>query len=389
MSARIPFFVSLLLVLSLAVQGAAKDLRQMDRTEQMQALLNAYNQKIGLAATSLGEAAMPVGGIVDKCGLPLALQIRLLEANYGTIAGFEEVMARPTNLPLSFDTPGGHFKIHYTTTPGSRDTIPTKYGDQNRNGVPDYPEIVGRIADSCWEHHVNELGLIEPVSDAGEGGDARYDIYLKDVGASIYGSTVPESDIISGEFVKTTSWMELDTKYEDYSGYANRPIEALQVTIAHEFFHSIHLTYDGREACTAPNCTNNYNPYWLEMSAVWMEEETYDGVNDYYNYLQFYLPTIHKAPYYISNDGLNIYGAGLFPIFLAERYGKDIIRRVWEYCGATPGENFFSGALQNALSDQTNGTVNLEQTWVEYSRWLFFTGEQGADWAIFFRSGQL
>ncbi len=374
MSARFPYFVSLLLVLSLVVLASAVDLTQMNRIEQMQALLNAYVERHESASTSLGDGDMLPMGMAQKCGLPLAMQIRVFENQYGTIAGFEEVMARPTNLPLTFDSPGGHFKIHYTTTAGSRDTILTKYGDQNSNGVPDYPEIVARIADSCWEHHINELGFIEPISDETSGGDSRYDIYLKDVGANVYGSTVPESDFISGEFVRTTSWMELDTKYEDYSGYATRPIEALQVTMAHEFLHAIHLTYDGREVCTAPDCTNNYNPYWLEMSAVWMEEETYDNVNDYYNYLQFYLPTVHKAPYYISNDGLNIYGAGLFPIFLAEKYGKEIIRKVWEYCGATPGENFLSGALQSALFDQTDGAVNLEQAWTEYSRWLFFTG---------------
>ena len=389
MSARIPFFVSLLLVLSFAVQATALELSQMNRTEQMQALLNAYNEKFGPASTSLGDGIVLATGITQKCGLPLALQIKAFENQYGTIAGFEEVMARPTNLPSTFDSPGGHFKIHYTTTAGSRDTILTKYGDQNSNGVPDYPEIVARIADSCWEHHINDLGFIEPINDETSGGDSRYDIYLKDVGASVYGSTVPESDFGSGEFVRTTSWMELDTKYEDYSGYANRPIEALQVTMAHEFFHAIHLTYDGREVCTAPNCTNNYNPYWLEMSSVWMEEETYDDVNDYYNYLQFYLPTIHKAPNYISNDGLNIYGAGLFPIFLAERYGKDIIRKVWESCSGTPGENFLSGALQSALSDQTNGTVNLEQAWTEYSRWLFFTGGRARTRTIFLRSSRL
>lgn len=378
MSLRFAFIVSLLFVLSLVGQLVAVDVTQMNRTEQMQALLNAYLQKFDLATTATGEDEVAASGILAKCGLSLAFRNKALEDEFGTIAGFEQVLARPNNLPLTFDSPGGHFKIHYTTTAGSRDTIQTKYGDQNSNGIPDYPEIVARIADSCWEHHITELGFIEPINDAPYGGgDSRYDIYLMDVGSRVYGSTVPDTGIRFGDNIKWTSWMELDTKYEDYFSYSNRPIEALQVTMAHEFLHAIHLTYDGQEACTSASCgINNYNPYWLEMSSVWMEEETYDNVNDYYLYLQYYLPTIQKAPYYISDDGLNIYGAGLFPIFLAEKYGKDIIRRAWEYCGATPLENFFSGALQSALSDQTNGTVNLEKAWTEYSRWLFFTGSR-------------
>ena len=150
MSARIPTFVTLLIVLSFAVQAAAIDLSQMNRTEQMQALLSAYNEKTEVAATALGDEGVPGTGIIQKCGLPLALQIRALENQYGTIAGFEDVMARPANLPLNFDSPGGHFKIHYTMTPGSRDTVHTRYGDNNSNGVPDYIDIVARIADSCW-----------------------------------------------------------------------------------------------------------------------------------------------------------------------------------------------------------------------------------------------
>lgn len=377
MSARIPIFVSFLLVLSFATQVAAIDLSQMNRTEQMEALLRAFTEKHELTATALDDGTMPPTGTIRKCGLPLALQVKALESQFGTIAGYEEVMARPANLPLTFDSPSGHFKIHFTTTPGSRDTIHTKYGDSNSNGVPDYVEIVARIADSCWEHHINQLGFVVPIDDGTAGGDSRYDIYVMNVDSRIYGSTVPDEEfIISGKY-QATSWMELDTKYEDYAGYSDRPIEALQVTLAHEFLHAIHLTYDSREVCTAPSCTPTfYNPYWLEMSSVWMEEEMYDGVNDYYNYLQYYLPTVHKAPYHISDDGLSIYGAALFPIFLSEKYGRDVMRRAWEYCGSITGENFFAGAIQSALADHTGGTVNLEQAWTEYSRWLFFTGSR-------------
>lgn len=375
MSARIPTFVSLLIVLSIAVQIAAADVTHMSRTERLEELLKVYTEKHELTATSLDDGTARQTSVMQKCGLPLALQIKALESQFGTIAGYEDAMARPANLPLTFDSPGGHFKIHFTMTPGSRDTVHTRYGDNNSNGVPDYIEIVARIADSCWEHHINQLGFIEPIDDGTEGGDSRYDIYVMNVDSRIYGSTVPDAEFIVGGKYQATSWMELDTKYEDYAGYSDRPIEALQVTVAHEFLHAIHLTYDSREPCTSPSCTPTfYNPYWLEMSAVWMEEEMYDDVNDYYNYLEYYLPTVHKGPHYISDDGLNIYGAGIIPLFLAEKYGKDVIRRAWEYCGATTGENFLSGAIQGALADHTGGSVNLEQAWTEYSRWLFFTG---------------
>ncbi len=375
MRARFISIVFLPLVLLIANLASAVDLSALSHEEQMAAMLAAYEQKFGLAkSTNTGEFAAG-GGILRKCGLPIALQLRTLIEEHGTIAGFEQVMARPTNLTEVFDSPGGHFKIHYSTT-DSRDKVDTRYGDQNSNSIPDYPEIVARIADSVWAHHIDLLGYIPPINDAEYGGgDSRYDIFVKDVGAFVYGSTVPDVGVRPGQIVQATSWMELDTKYQEYFGYEDKPISALQVTIAHEFFHALHLTYDGQESCTDVACTaSKQNPYWLEMSAVWMEEDTYDNVNDYYNYIPFYLKTIHQAPYKISLDGLNIYGAGLFPLFLAEKYGREIIRLAWEYCASVPLENFFSGAIQAALNEQTGGEVNLEEAWTEYTRWLFFTG---------------
>ncbi|MGB5138769.1 MAG: hypothetical protein WBP29_09585, partial [Candidatus Zixiibacteriota bacterium] len=289
MIARITTSIALLLIL-FATNITGAELSQMSRYDQMLALRAAYEQQFGVEKSTLAGDEALGGDRMRKCGLPLALEIRALISQYGTIAGFEDVMARPTNLPLEFNSTGGHFKIHYTTTPGSRDTIDTRYGDQNSNGVPDYVEIVARIADSCWVHHVDSLGYMEPLNDAGlGGGDERYDIFVHDVGASIYGATSPELSILDGTIFRTSSWIEVDTKYQRFPGYSDRPIDALQVTLAHEFFHAIHLTYDGQEVCFGTPCEQfaNQNPYWLEMSAVWMEEETYDDVNDYYSYLPY------------------------------------------------------------------------------------------------------
>jgi hypothetical protein len=118
----------------------------------------------------------------------------------------------------------------------------------------------------------------------------------------------------------------------------------------------------------------------MEMSAVWMEEETYDNVNDYYGYLPYYFPYVHRSlrTFATSPAGdwstLYCYGAGVFPMYLSQRFGKEIIRKAWENCGEVSGSNFLETAIQGALNDVTGGQIDLPHAWTEYGRWLYFTG---------------
>ncbi|MCX6831215.1 MAG: hypothetical protein NT028_03660 [candidate division Zixibacteria bacterium] len=321
---------------------------------------------------------------IIKCGTPYILQAMALSLQYRQALGFADSVSRwyAKDIPKYFDSPAGHFRIHYADSAGSVHRIDTSYGDHNANGVPDYVEIVARIADSVWAHHIDQLGLHEPLNDGdyywGQG--PLYDIYLTAPIANLYGATWPEPFITNGSRIQATSWMQLFTHYEQLTGYRDRPIEAVQVTMAHEFFHAIQFWYDAREACTDASCSK-VNPYWMEMSAVWMEEETYDNVNDYYWYLQSYFPYVHHSlrTFASSPSGdwstLYCYGAGVFPMYLSQRFGKEIIRKAWEYCGDVSGPNFLESAIQAALNDMTGGQVDLPHAWAEYGRWLYFTGD--------------
>ena len=53
------------------------------------------------------------------------------------------------------------------------------------------------------------------------------------------------------------------------------PDEALRVTAAHEFFHAVQFGYDAYE-----------DGWFMEGTAVWMEDEVYDGIDDNHQYLQ-------------------------------------------------------------------------------------------------------
>jgi hypothetical protein len=324
---------------------------------------------------------------IIKCGTPYILQALALPPEYRQALGYTASTTRPYMQELSkhYDSPGGHFRIHYTDSVGSTNLIDTSYGDHNSNDIPDYAEIVARIADSVWVHHIDSLGYHEPPNDSATsyGDGPRYDIFLVALGQGLYGFTqYDEPAIVDGTHMRLTSWIALGNDYKSFQGYANRPIEAVQVTVAHEFFHAIQFWYDAKESCPDANCSDvkKQNPYWMEMSAVWMEEETYDNVNDYYGYLPYYFPYVHHSlrTFATSPPGdwstLYCYGAGVFPMYLSQRFGRQIIKKAWEYCGAVSGANFLESAIQAALNDVTGGQIDLPHAWTEYGRWLYFTG---------------
>jgi hypothetical protein len=70
---------------------------------------------------------------------------------------------------------------------------------------------------------------------------------------------------------------------------------------------------------------NVYGSGWLmESHATWAEDAVYDGINDWHWYINSFLATPDLP---IFNRYL--YGAGYFQNYLSERYGVDVMRRIW------------------------------------------------------------
>src|SRR5690606_38134581 len=101
----------------------------------------------------------------------------------------------------------------------------------------------------------------------------------------------------------------VDNDYSPSEFRSNTPLENLQVTLAHEYFHAVQFAYDFAE-----------DGWFLEATAAWVEDEAFDDVNDNIQYLRAQSPL--KQPQ-ISMDkfgGLRHYGAWIFFRFLTERY---------------------------------------------------------------------
>lgn len=278
--------------------------------------------------------AEPVSFELLKCGTPI---IQSLRRNYTLLSpatqkllstlgiksyGDNFSFTRPTGLNETYDLDG--YRIHYTTT-GS-DAVETT--DLNANGIPDYIDIIAAIASKVDSLELNSYNFSTPPADgwyAENGGDERYDIYVKSLSWGLYGYVNPEylANSYSGDNENTsriesnafTSYMVLRNNYE---GFPTPQTESLQVTIAHEFFHAIQFGYDGWEAT-----------WMLEATATWMEDEVYDEINDNYQYLLDWFKNPGTALNLDSST--RWYGSFIFFRYLSEHLGgPTTIRRIFE-----------------------------------------------------------
>jgi len=387
--------IGFLFILLLGFSAAAEEIELSEQTQVN--IIKNYMQVTGQrdkmpASYALDEEEEePV--LPNKCGTAALLDFvqyrdkidRELMVSMGV-----DLYIRP-NLDLVYDSPSGYFKIHYTKT--GPDAVYQPNVDSDLDGVPNFVESTALIADSVHNHIINTLGYPEPPSDGfyNGGGDDKYDIYLMNLDGQAYGLDYPDSAYIGPGLKQSTSFIVMDNDYYEFyvwdsnnqpdSLYKNRPLDAIRVTTAHEFFHAVQFGIDFLESELEALGDNVYmmKRYWMEMSAVWMEEEIYDNVNDYYYYLPyfFYFPMTSIQQFNSYSDP-HPYGSVVFPIFLSETYGRDIIRDIWLRCGEMGAGPHFLIAAQEKIDSASGGTASLASAFRDFALWNFFTGSTRA-----------
>ncbi len=350
----------------------------------------------------IGEQPLSASSITDligyepvKCGTPVALSIRQMVANASL--DVQEIYQAFVQerfdqyAPLSVGSPGGHFLIHYAETGTHK---PYQFGsqqDNDGNGVPDYIDSVGVILEHVWSVETGTLGYNPPPSDGfyPSGIDGRYDVFVLDIatvpslGSDIYGVTFQDSLYLDGTDMKATSFLVLDNDYSSIAIYKDHPLEALRVTAAHEFFHAIQFGYDPKEF-EYDNVFHEQRHHWLEMSAVWMEEQVYDDINDYYYYLGWFAQytnlSLRTSRETIYPGVAYQYAAVVWPLYLSQKFGQDIVRLIWEKCAEdAPGPNVFQNGFQDAIDEASGGEYNFGSALSEFYMWYYFTGFRAVD----------
>jgi len=248
---------------------------------------------------------------------------------------------RPDKDTLAI-SPSGHFYIHFDTTGSAAPDLT----DSDGNGIPDYVDEVGIIADSARHVLVNIMEWVEEPFD-GEGG---YDIYIMSYAAGVYGYNYKENG--------NTSYLQIDN---DYVGFNSKfdldPLEIMRITVGHEFFHAIQWGYEENLGS---------NKYFYEMTSMWFEDILIPDGNDY---LDGWADDLLDDPSADIDDTGNGYELALFGHYLSsflDPKGIDtaknstIIREMWERYGSTNSNAFY--AVEYVL--ENNYDISFIETWI-------------------------
>jgi len=250
---------------------------------------------------------------------------------------------------FTYNSPSGFFKLHYDIS-GEHAVPPA---DGNANTIPDYVEKCAAYCDSALETH-RDLGYLDPPSDLIFGGDGKFDVYFEEM--PYYGYAVPEGDgpaLWNDKF----SYFVLN---RDFIGFPqnNDPegnvAGAAKATAGHELHHCVQFGYDPNEAI-----------WFMELGATWMEDITFNQVDDNYNYLGTFMNDPEKS---LMEMTLHMYASFIWASFLSEKFDTSLIRAVWE--GAR------SSDVYTTLSDTLQGRYGWTQdsAFAEFEAWNFATG---------------
>ncbi|GAA1933060.1 MXAN_6640 family putative metalloprotease [Nocardioides hwasunensis] len=183
-------------------------------------------------------------------------------------------------------------------------------------------------------------GFKRPLRDAGQEGDTRMDFYLGDidsVGALGYCRSDADGPVVG------SAWYAYCGFDNDYASTPwLDPTAALQITVAHEYFHAVQFAYDAED-----------DGWLMESTATAMEDVLYTDVNDnafFLNYGQMGDPDYLGYPLAgpstsLDTFDLNAYGNWGFWRFLTEKHADttagvpNLVRQVWEALDTTKGVN--------------------------------------------------
>lgn len=257
-----------------------------------------------------------------------------------------------------------HFVIHYTTE-----------GSDRANSQ--YVQEVADAFEFVWQKLIIEAGWSPPTPDCGEGGDRRFDIYLRDSIGRIDALGYATPEMIVGDNPGTLNAIE------QFAGYSyividndmGGNVQVMQAVVAHEFHHNIQFGYDVLD------------PYggMYESGAVWIQQTLFPDYNTAMSFVDFFrtpdwcLGLWQKPDDPYPNRQYNEWV--MIDSLTRDLGGLQAYRVIWEYLARGDGLPAFYGALgalgttpqkvvermavRNLLLSYRNGDLFLEPVRVE------------------------
>jgi hypothetical protein len=257
----------------------------------------------------------------------------------------------------TFDSPAGFFKVHYARA--GRHAVPSD--DEDTDGTADYVQRVAADYDEVLKFY-EDLGYRPPFRDGGlsgdNGGDDRFDVYLLDFPTSADGQFVAEACDDGG----CSGYMRLENDFNDRA-YPSLDI-AIRLVASHEFFHAVQAAY-----LPVPSSL------LAEGTAVWASEafDPVSGDLERQSAAYFRQPerTLTSDPAGVF-DGFT-YGSAVFFQCLDERFGRDVLRELWERLAADGGSDpeRWPGVLDALLLDRDSSLADL---FSDFAQRNLFTG---------------
>lgn len=230
---------------------------------------------------------------------------------------------------------GAHFCVHWV----DQGLDAPRLKDSNGDGVPDYVERVLAIAEHVHEIENEKLGWREPLSDGTlGGGHGETDVYLAEIGPRLFGYAAPDRGQVEPDARRSPhlhGYLVLDNDYEPFEFPHTKQGRDLKVTIAHEYNHILQFGYDAYE-----------DPWFAESTAVWMEDQVYNGIDDYLRYVRHWVK-LWETP--LTANSIKEYGSAVWNEWLAHHYGRALIREAWAGAAKTRPAGFAVAAYERAI----------------------------------------
>lgn len=286
----------------------------------------------------------------------LQLQLRKNELSPAERREADQFAARPTGSDLTYNYPArarlkttcdDSICVHWTPT--GEDAPPA--GDRNVDGIPDQVDTTLATMQQVWNRIVTKGGYKAPKRDKGkkaspaQGPNRKFDVYLADVGVKGYYGYCTV-DPFRTKQLKRNGWdlpayCVLDNDFTNAGfGTAKTPVQLLQATAAHEFFHAVQFAYDVGE-----------DRWFMEGTAAWIEDEIYDDVNDNRTFLKYSQAKNPNKPLdfgpgpFDGPDPMYSYGSWIFWRFLTESLPGEkrtglpvIVKQAWKRADASASD---------------------------------------------------
>jgi len=248
---------------------------------------------------------------------------------------FRDVLFKP-QVQFNSLIESQHFAVYYD----ARATIPSANGNDEPNPHYTSPANAQNAVDRlefAWNAEMGNLGFRPPKP-------ARYEVYLLKLRYG--GAITPSRNLGDG-----SSLMFLDT-----TTVVAVPSEVSNATV-HELNHASQYTYKNDIGVAL---------WYMEATAKWVEYAVLGDIDSWkasvVNYFAF--PENGFAAYPSDEMG-KIYGIALFPKYLQEKYGTNIIRSSWEEISRTTQSPYATYALDSIL--RANGS-NLPSTFNAFTQ---------------------